>query len=70
MIWKFLLVIFAVSLLIQYGALTVWVGVLATSLQSVLALVALAILSAAGYSLWRHYRKTKPAKPDRITHHP
>ena len=68
MIWKFLLVIFAVSLLIQYGALTVWVGVLATSLQAVLALVAFAILCAAGYFLWRHYRKTKPAKTDCITH--
>ena len=68
MIWKFLLVIFAVSLLIQYGALTVWVGVLATSLQAVLALVVFAILCAAGYFLWRHYRKLTPVKPERITH--
>jgi membrane protein implicated in regulation of membrane protease activity len=68
LIWKFLLILFAVSLLIQYGALTVWVGVLATSLQAVLALVVIAVLCAAGYFLWRHYRKPTPVKPDRITH--
>lgn len=68
MIWKFLLLLFAISLLIHYGALTVYVAVLATSLQAVLALVAFAILCAAGYFLWRYYRKPTLAKPDRITH--
>ena len=60
MIWQFLVAAAIGIGLIQLGAMSVWVTVLAFALKGGLALLVTAALFIAGLYLWRRYKHRGP----------
>jgi len=62
MFWFFLIAVATAFVLIQLGALSVWVGVLSLTLKAVLIAAIAAVLFIGVAFAWRHYKGNRPGQ--------